>query len=205
MAERIHLPAGHVLTVSADASSSGSVRRLAPSGDGTLYAPETVAASASAAVGPFSESRSYEIASDSGVLTRSTALAGVTGEGAAVHAESPTITSATLAAPLITLPIATGSANGALTISPGVVKITKAGVLAATLAAPTAAQEGQAITIVSRSNNAHTITATGLIDDGVTGGPKNLATFAAFCGASITLMPIDEKWNVVSLNAVTIS
>jgi hypothetical protein len=101
--------------------------------------------------------------------------------------------------------ITAAAANGAVTIANGTVVFTKAGVAAMTLAAPTAAQEGTTIVFTSRTANAHTVTATGLIEDGVTGGSKNLATFAAFAGASLTLQAINLKWHVISLNACVIS
>lgn len=66
--------------------------------------------------------------------------------------------------------------NGAITIATGTVVFTKAGVAAMTLAAPTAAQAGTIMRFVAGTANAHTLTATGLIEDGVTGGDKNLAT-----------------------------
>lgn len=97
------------------------------------------------------------------------------------------------------------SANGAIAVAGGTAMLTKAGVNAMTLAAPTVAQEGAVITVVSQTANAHTITATGLIDDGVTGGSKTTATFAAFAGAAITLMASNLKWAVISKNVVTIS
>jgi len=96
-------------------------------------------------------------------------------------------------------------ANGALAIAPGTATLTKAGVNAMTLAAPTVAQEGLILRVVSQTANAHTITATGLIDDGVTGGSKTTATFAAFAGASIELMASNLKWAVISRNNVTVS
>jgi hypothetical protein len=96
-------------------------------------------------------------------------------------------------------------ANGAVAIANGTVVFTKAGVAAMTLAAPTAAQEGTTIVFTSRTAHAHTVTATGLIENGVTGGSKNLATFAAFAGASLTLQAINLKWHVISLNACVIS
>lgn len=100
---------------------------------------------------------------------------------------------------------ALAAANGAVTISPGTVVFTKAGVAAMTLAAPSVAQNGTRITFTSATDNAHTVTATGLIHDGITGGAKNLATFAAFAGASLTLEAYAEKWHVISLNACVIS
>ena len=87
----------------------------------------------------------------------------------------------------------------------GAVAITKAGVAAMTLAAPTAAQEGTTIVFTSGTANAHTLTATGLVEDGITGGAKDLATFAAFIGSSLTLQAVNLKWHVISLNACVIS
>jgi len=98
------------------------------------------------------------------------------------------------------------SASGAITIAPGTVVITKTGSLAAmTLAAPTVAQDGMLLTVTSATAFAHTITATSLIDDGVTGGSKTTATFAAFAGASIVLMAYNGKWHTISLKAVTVA
>lgn len=98
------------------------------------------------------------------------------------------------------------AASGAITIAPGTVVITKTGSLAAmTLAAPTAAQNGLILRVTSATAFAHTVTATSLIDDGVTGGSKTTATFAAFAGASMELMAYEGKWHTLSLKAVTVS
>jgi hypothetical protein len=97
------------------------------------------------------------------------------------------------------------AADGAIAIAAGTARLTKAGVGAYTLAAPTAAQEGVFLTIISQSANAHVVTATGLLDDGVTGGAKNTATFAAFVGATIVLRATNLKWAVVSVKAVTVA
>lgn len=98
------------------------------------------------------------------------------------------------------------SANGAIGIAPGTVVITKTGSLAAmTLAAPTAAQNGLILRITSATAFAHTVTATGLFDDGVTGGSKTTATFAAFAGASMEVMAYEGKWHTLSLKAVTVA
>ena len=102
-------------------------------------------------------------------------------------------------------PITTIAGDGAITIRSGVVALTKGSAAAITLAAPTAAQAGTQITVISGSAYAHVITATGLLDDGVTGGSKNTATFAAFVGAAITLLAYNLKWVVVSKNVVTIA
>ncbi len=82
--------------------------------------------------------------------------------------------------------------------------ITKAGVAALTLAAPTATtDDGKVIVITNSTANAHTLTATGLFSTGT--ATVNLATFAAFAGSSITLMAYQAKWNVISLNAVVLT
>lgn len=83
------------------------------------------------------------------------------------------------------------TASGAIDPNtPGRYCITKAGVAAMTLAAPT--QDGIYITVYSDTANAHTITATGLFADGA--GHVNLCTFAAQIGASAVLMSRGGKW-----------
>lgn len=97
------------------------------------------------------------------------------------------------------------SADGAITVSDGVsreIMITKAGVCALTLAAPAA--DRQRLTITSTTANAHTVTTVDLIHDGTT-GTHDLATFAAFPGASLTLIGYSGKWYVVANNAITIT
>lgn len=96
------------------------------------------------------------------------------------------------------------AASGALSPSlPGRSLITKAGVAALTLAAPAAADDGMIQQIVSTTANAHTVTATGLFQDGA--GHVNLATFAAQIGASLTLMALSGKWIVLGNQGVTMS
>lgn len=98
------------------------------------------------------------------------------------------------------------AADGAIALNPALAHVlTKAGVGAYTLAAPVAADAGMILHIISGSANAHVVTATNLIDDGVTGGAKDTATFAAFVGASLTLMAYNLKWVVIANNNVTIA
>lgn len=196
------LPAGYVLAIVATASQSGLYRRVESSGAARVYDAAAVAASSTVTAGPFTTDRQYEIISLVGDLSYTIAQAdlGTSGTGDALRANSPTI-----ATPTITQPQTAASVNGAITIAPGTVVFTKAGVLAGTLAAPTAAQAGIRMTFMAGTDNAHTLTATGLIDDGVTGGSKNLATFAAFSGSSLTLEAYNLKWSVIALNAVVIS
>lgn len=94
--------------------------------------------------------------------------------------------------------------NGALSVSSGNYVITKAGVEAMTLAAPVAgAQDGMTIIISSTTANAHTLTATGLLQTGT--ASVNLATFAAQAGAGLVLRAYNGKWIVVSSVGITFS
>lgn len=96
------------------------------------------------------------------------------------------------------------SVDGAVSPStPATYVITKAGVLAATLAAPAVADNGLVIGITSSTANAHTLTATGLLQPGTSA--VNLATFAAQPGAGLTLMAVNGKWNVLGSVGITFS
>lgn len=118
-----------------------------------------------------------------------------------------TLTNKTLTAPVITAGVVTPAVttvtgDGAITIASGVVLLTKAGVSANTVAAPSS-QDGTRMTITSTTANAHVVTFTGgtLLDG--TDGANTTATFAAFPGASITVIAVGTTWHVESLNAVT--
>lgn len=81
---------------------------------------------------------------------------------------------------------------------------TKAGVDAMTLAAPTSGDDdGKIITIISGSAQAHTLTATALLNTGAAG--TGLLTFASFKGATVILYAYAGKWNVISNNQVTVT
>jgi len=103
--------------------------------------------------------------------------------------------------------ITTYSTDGAITFTNpyNIAKLTKGSAAAMTLAAPSTAQEGYRLLVLNQSAYAHVITATNLLDDGVTGGAKDTATFGAFVGASLDLIAINQKWHVVSTNVVTIA
>lgn len=123
-----------------------------------------------------------------------------------------TYVTATLTTPTITggtttgiSTVATIAGDGAVTIAQGTTIFTKGSAAAITLAAPTAAQAGTTIVLIAQSAFAHVVTATGLIDDGVTGGSKNTWTSAAFVGSSLTLQAINLKWSVLSKNLGTIA
>jgi hypothetical protein len=99
------------------------------------------------------------------------------------------------------------AANGAIPVTATGAEthyITKAGIALMTMAAPAAA--GIVRRIVNTTDNAHTLTTVALLDDGVVGGAKNVATFAAFAGSSITVVSTPGlTWAVLSLNAVTVA
>lgn len=83
--------------------------------------------------------------------------------------------------------------------------ITLASAASLTLVAPTVTtDDGNTVTIISDTAFAHTLTATNLFNSGVSAA-VNLATFAAFKGATIVLMAYQGRWDVVSLNGVVMS
>jgi hypothetical protein len=96
--------------------------------------------------------------------------------------------------------LASGAMNPRLS---GRFLIDKAGVAAMTLAAPNLGDDGMYLRVISTTANAHTITATGLFQDGA--GHVNLATFAAQIGASVDLMALAGKWVVIRVQGVTMS
>lgn len=82
--------------------------------------------------------------------------------------------------------------------------ITKGSILADTLAAPTAGTDDNLrISIRSSTAFAHTLTATGLLQTGTTNA--NVATFAAFAGAGLSLMAYNGKWIVTDSVGITFS
>lgn len=163
----------------------------------------------------FPTANSIRVDSTSEVLVFGTGASGTTEKTAVDTSSTQTLTGKTLTSPVITGATITGgtvqavetviTGDGAITIAPGVVTLTKGSAAAITLAAPTAGQAGTIITITNGSAFAHVITATGLLQDGITGGAKNTATFGAFVGATITLIASQLKWNVKSLNVVTVA
>lgn len=88
---------------------------------------------------------------------------------------------------------------------PGKYVITKSsGAAALTLAAPTAGiDDGVQIEVISTTAQAHTITATGLLQTG--SASVNEATYAAHAGANIILQAYQALWYVVSQNQISFS
>jgi hypothetical protein len=85
--------------------------------------------------------------------------------------------------------------------TPQVYMLNKAGVLALTLAAPTAgSDDGVLLRFISTTANAHTITtpAAGNIQDGNNSGFNTVMTFNAHIGANCTLRAHNGTWYVLS-------
>jgi hypothetical protein len=98
------------------------------------------------------------------------------------------------------------AATGANTIGavPGTYVITGATANTITLTAPTAGvMDGMVIKVISGSAVAHTITCSSHLIGGTS--TSSVATFAAYKGASITLVAYNGDWLVVASTGVTLS
>jgi hypothetical protein len=100
-------------------------------------------------------------------------------------------------------PVTEYAANGAITVQGGIHLLTKAGVNAMTLAAPSAAQEGMRLVIIAGTANAHTLTYT--TGFGAGGAGLDVGTFGGAVGDAIVLLAINETWYVESTRNVTIA
>ncbi|MCA1841308.1 MAG: hypothetical protein LC723_13460 [Actinobacteria bacterium] len=98
------------------------------------------------------------------------------------------------------------TASGALPIVSGIYTITSAGVSALTLAAPSAAQKGTQLTVVTQTNVAHTVTFTGAtLRDGAN-ATRTTWTAPLFAGASITVIASGNGlWLLENNNAGVLS
>lgn len=82
--------------------------------------------------------------------------------------------------------------------------ITKGSAAALTLAAPiNPGSNGKTITVTSNTAFAHTITTATLLDTGT--ALTTSVVFAAFAGASVTLMAWAGRWKIISSNAITLT
>jgi len=105
---------------------------------------------------------------------------------------------------LQTKQIISASGAGKISLSNPLVIITAGATATLTLPAPASpAQDGLELSIISTTGFAHTVTATGLFNNGT--AAVNLATFAAFSGANLQLVAFGGEWYVTSQNAVTIT
>jgi hypothetical protein len=89
-----------------------------------------------------------------------------------------------------------GTADAIPSTVPGFYVVKTAAADLMTLAAPTAAAEGNIVQIWSDTNFAHTLTATALLAGGT--ALKTTATFPAFRGAGIVLRACNLVWHVLS-------
>lgn len=100
------------------------------------------------------------------------------------------------------------TANGAISIPASdqvsVVGLSKAGVLAATLASPTAGvDDGKIMFISAQTANAHTVTLTAGFNAGTTG--TDVATFGGAIGDGMGIVALGGVWNVLYLRNVTLA
>ena len=96
------------------------------------------------------------------------------------------------------------TADGAITIKSGVVKLNKAGVLAATLANPTdVTDDNKELMIFAAQAQANTVTVTGGFGGG--GAGEDVATFSGVIGDNITLRAFGGKWYIKGYHQVTIA
>lgn len=108
-----------------------------------------------------------------------------------------------LVATPVVRPVTAMGTNGAATIAPeAMIVFTKAGVLAATLGTPTAAQNGTVMTFVAGTANAHTVTAATIGFNAADGG-GDVATFGGAIGDNFTCMAYGGEWLVLNTVNVT--
>ena len=98
----------------------------------------------------------------------------------------------------------TMTADGAITINNGVVKLNKAGVLAATLANPVdVTDDGKRLTILALQAQANTVTVTGGFGNG--GAGEDVATFSGAVGDNINLIANGGYWYITGAHQVTVA
>lgn len=183
----LFLPVGYAMTLEASATKGGDYYLI---GDNASYA--TVSVGSSVVLGPFNEPKHYDVNNLTATLAASGTFTKVDAD--VVDLKQPIYDTVTLV-----------SADGAVTPAPGVYIVTKAGVCAMTLAAPAAAQDGMTMNIISKTAYAHTITATGLLENGAAASPYDVATFSVYTGAGMSLIAYDGKWYVHAARNITFS
>lgn len=96
------------------------------------------------------------------------------------------------------------TADGAINIKNGICLLNKAGVLAATLANPTATTDDyKRLSIRSLTAQAHTVTVTGGFGNG--GSGEDVATFSGVIGDGIELMAYQGYWYIIGAHQVTVA
>lgn len=94
--------------------------------------------------------------------------------------------------------------TGAITVKNGICLLNKAGVIAATLANPTAGDDDfKHLSIRSLTAQAHTVTVTGGFGNG--GSGEDVATFSGAIGDGIELMAYNGYWYITGAHQVTVA
>ena len=96
----------------------------------------------------------------------------------------------------VQFPIQELTDDGAITIPQGLVRLNKAGVVAATLAAPQA--DGLILCISSDTAQAHTVD---LATSGINGGSADVGTFGGAIGDCVILMSEGDHWCQVAIGS----
>lgn len=99
------------------------------------------------------------------------------------------------------MPIENASASGAITLYSGIVQITKAGVAALTLAAPT--EDGRVLILDSTTANAHTVTITAGLRGA--GAGADVLTWGGAIGDGIALYSSGGYWYPVPGTTVNVT
>lgn len=161
-------------------------------------APVAIPAATSIIVGPYQIDRRINISATQGVI-----------EGVSTSIvfydpiNSPTFTGQVMGVnPFYTVYV---QGAGAIPVQAGIVRVGGVSARAMTIVAPTSAQEGMIIEVISSVNFAHTLTSTGNFFNGTATTGKNTLTWAAFTGASVRLVAIQSKWHVANASGVTLA
>lgn len=94
--------------------------------------------------------------------------------------------------------------SGAITVKNGICLLDKDGVVAATLANPTAGTDDfKRLSIRALTANAHTVTVTGGFGNG--GSGEDIATFSGAIGDGIELMAYGGYWYITGAHQVTVA
>ena len=101
--------------------------------------------------------------------------------------------------------VASYTADGAITITPGVVDLAKTSAAAMTIAAPTTAQNGTIMLLINSTAYAHVVTFTGSTLNNGTSAAKITATFPAYVGGALRLLAYGGKWYAHGYINVTIA
>ena len=101
-------------------------------------------------------------------------------------------------------PVVAAAVDGAIAIAPGVVKITKAGIAALTLADPAAGDEGTVMIITAATAFAHTVSNAAGSGFNSGGALSDVATFGGAIGDTMVIVAVALKWHAVSLRNVVL-